>query len=221
MFENFLKFFINNSRMNYTLFFLIFIVGIYSYVKIPKEIFPSFELDMISVRGNYTGASVDILNKMAVNEIEDGIKNIDGIDTISSIISPGKFSIVIELKKGENRFNIADKIKDAVTLTKSNLPSDMDEPSVNVLEIKRDLIELSILSDKLTIAELKQIAEVAKDKILDIPHISEVTIFGDSDLYYDVIIDERKVDGYGINPQGGLSSNVKPFIYVSIGSNRG
>ncbi len=44
--------------------------------KTPKEIFPNFELDMISIRGAYTGASVDILDKMAVTEIEDNIKKI-------------------------------------------------------------------------------------------------------------------------------------------------
>ena len=42
--------------------------------KTPKEIFPNFDLDMISVKGSYAGASVDILDKMAVTEIEDKLK---------------------------------------------------------------------------------------------------------------------------------------------------
>lgn len=209
MFEKLIKFFINNSKVNYTLFFLIFAAGIIAYNKTPKEIFPSFDLDMISVKGSYTGASVDILNKMAVNEIEDNIKNIDGIDTVTSIISPGRFSIVIELKKGSNRYNIANEIKDAVTLTVPDLPNDMDEPSTNVIEIKRDLIELSIVSDTLKLFELKQIAKDAKDRILDIPNIAEVSIFGDSDLYYEVVINEKKVDAYGINQSD---------VYNAIGS---
>ncbi|MBD3842808.1 MAG: efflux RND transporter permease subunit, partial [Campylobacterales bacterium] len=69
MFERFLRFFVENSRMNYTLFVLVFAIGIWSYTKMPKEIFPAFEMDMISIRGAYTGASVDILDKMAVTEI--------------------------------------------------------------------------------------------------------------------------------------------------------
>jgi len=40
MFEKFLRFFINNSRMNYTLFVLVFAIGVVSYIKTPKEIFP-------------------------------------------------------------------------------------------------------------------------------------------------------------------------------------
>ena len=42
MFESFLRFFVNNSRMNYTLFVLVFLVGIWSYNNTAKEIFPSF-----------------------------------------------------------------------------------------------------------------------------------------------------------------------------------
>jgi HAE1 family hydrophobic/amphiphilic exporter-1 len=133
MFEKVLRFFVENSRMNYTLFLLVFAIGIWSYSKTPKEIFPSFDLDMISIKGSYSGASVDILDKMAVTEIEDNIKNIDSVDTMSTIVSPGKFTIVLELKKGKNKYQEADKIKDAITLIKSNLPSDMDEPSVNTL----------------------------------------------------------------------------------------
>ena len=98
MFEKILRFFVENSRINYTLFILVFAVGVWSYTKTPKEIFPSFDLDMISIKGSYSGASVDILDKMAVSEIEDKIKNYDSSDTMSTIISPGKFTIVLELK---------------------------------------------------------------------------------------------------------------------------
>jgi HAE1 family hydrophobic/amphiphilic exporter-1 len=99
MFEKFLRFFVENSRMNYTLFLLVFAIGIWSYSKTPKEIFPSFDLDMISIKGSYSGASVDILDKMAVTEIEDNIKNIDSVDTMSTIVSPGKIYYCFRTKK--------------------------------------------------------------------------------------------------------------------------
>ena len=115
MFEKFLRFFVENSRMNYNLFLLVFAIGILSYYKTPKEIFPSFELDMISIKGSYVGASVDILDKMVVSEIEDNLKNVDSVDTISTIVSPGRFTIVLELKKGYSKYVEADKIKDIIS----------------------------------------------------------------------------------------------------------
>ena len=199
MFDKFLKFFIDNSRMNYVLFVLIFAIGIWSYTKTPKEIFPSFELDMISVKGSYTGASVDILDKMAVTEIEDNLKNLDSVDTMTTVISPGRFSIVLELKKGFDRYREADKIKDIITLTKSNLPSDMDEPSVKALDRTRTLVDIAITSDKLKIDELKPLADNFKSELLNISGINEINVFGDSDKYFEVLLDDQKIEALGLN----------------------
>ena len=199
MFDKVLKFFVENSRVNYTLFILVFAIGIWSYTKTPKEIFPSFELDMISIKGSYSGASVDILDKMAVVEIEDNIKNIDSVDTMTTVISPGSFSIVLELKKGKNKYNEADKVKDAIALIKTNLPSDMDEPTVNVLNRSRSLIDVTLTSKKYSTDELKPFADTLKSQILGITGIDDVTIFGDSDKYFEVLIDDKKIDALNLN----------------------
>ena len=148
MIEKILRFFVNNSRLNYFLFVFVFLTGIVLYTKIPKEIFPSFELDMVSVNGYYAGSSIDMLDKMAVKEIETELKNIDGIEKMATVISAGKFSIILELEKRVDKYNTADKVKDAITLTKQYLPSDMDEPSVKVLEIKKDLMRIAVSSNE-------------------------------------------------------------------------
>ena len=199
MFEQILKFFVNNARLNYALFFLLFLAGIFSYNKIPKEIFPNFDLDMISIKGHYSGASVDILDKMVVREIEDELQSVNGIDTISSIINPGKFTIILELEKGENRFEMTNKVEDAVNLTISNLPSDMDEPVVTALEVRRRLAEVTISSNNLSLEELKSEADDLKSKILAVKDIAEVTIYGASDKLYKISLDEKKIEAYGIN----------------------
>ncbi len=213
MFERFLRFFVDNSRMNYVLFFLIFAVGIWSYNKMPKEIFPTFEMDMISISGSYTGASVDILDKMAVSEIEDNVKSLEGVIETTTVISPGKFSIILEIQKGKDRYNMADKVKDAVALSKSDLPSDMDEPTVNVVERSRDLINISLTSDKLSVDQMKGFADDFKSDILTIGGISEVTVFGDSDKYYEILLDDQKIEAYGID-KNELFDTIASLSYI-------
>jgi len=199
MFEKFLRFFVNNARMNYVLFFLVFAAGIWSYQKMPKEIFPSFELDMISITGSYTGASVDILDKMAVKEIEDNVKSIEGIVDMTTIISPSRFTIILELAEDKDRYNIADKVKDAVALTKGDLPSDMDEPNVKVIDRSRDLVDISLTSNMISVDQMKNFADKFKSQILNLNGVSEVTIFGDSDKYYEILFNEKKIKSFGIN----------------------
>jgi len=208
-----LRFFVLNSKLNYTLFFLIFIAGVYSYIKIPKEIFPNFDLEMVSVKGSYSGASVDILDKMIVREIEDELQTVNGIDTISTIISPGKFTIIIELEKGENRYEMAKKIDDAVKLTKDNLPSDMDEPVVTAMEVRRRLAEVTISSNELSLEHLKDEAEEFKSELLSIKDVAEVTIYGSSDKFYKISLNEKKIDAYGLD-KNEIFEKIKTISFI-------
>jgi multidrug efflux pump subunit AcrB len=213
MFERFLRFFIDNARINYLLFILVFILGIYSYIKTPKEIFPSFELDMISISGHYNGASIDILDKMAVKDIEDEVKNIDGIKEMATIISPTRFNMILELEKRVDRYNTANKVKDALSVAKQNLPDDMDEPIVSVLEIKRDLLDISIVCDPNSDLDLVKRANYLKDKISNLKNISEVIIRGDSEIYYDITLNMKKIKALKLN-ENLLFNEIASLSYI-------
>jgi len=218
MFEKLLRFFVDNSRLNYFLFILVFLSGIVLYTKTPKEIFPSFELDMVSVNGHYAGASIDMLDKMAVREIESELKNIDGIDKMATIISAGKFNIILELEKRVDKYNTADKVKDAIALSRQNLPADMDEPTVKVLEIKKDLMRIAVSSDKASHSQLIEAANRMKEKITLLKNISEVSIFGDSDKYYDIRLNSEKIRALGLDENSVISALSKLSYIFPIGA---
>ncbi len=198
MFEQFLRFFLVNSRMNYTLFVLVFAIGIWSYNKMPKEVMPTFELDQVSISGHYTGASVDVLNKMAVVDIEDNVKSINGVVDMTTIITPGKFSVIVEFRKGLNRYDMLNKVKDVVTANISNLPKDMDEPIVTLLDRSKDLMDIALTSNVKSVDEMKEFTTRFKSKLYGIDGVSEVNIVGDSDKFYEVVLDDKKLEGYGI-----------------------
>ncbi len=199
MFEKMLRFFIDNYKINYTLFFLIFAMGIYAYTQIPKEISPTIEPNSITVRGSYSGASVDILNKMAVQEIEDEVQNIVGVDSVTSVVSPGRFTIVLELDKRVDKSDVMADVEDAISLIRVNLPSDMDEPIIRGVAHSRSIMHVSMLSSEISRDELKALSKKIKSRLLSIEDVSDVTIFGDSELFYEVLIDERKVNAYNLS----------------------
>jgi len=213
MFENLLKFFINNARMNYLLFLLIFLTGIYSYTKTPKEIFPSFELNMVAITGGYTGASIDILDKMVVKRIEDEVKNIDGVKEMSTIISPAKFNMILELEKRVDKYNTANKIKDAISITKQYLPEDMNEPMVQVLTTGKGLMAVAISSKTAGHGELINHAKILKEKISTLKNISEVTIYGDAEMYYDISLNSQKIQALGLE-ENSIASAIRGLSYV-------
>ncbi|WP_458699734.1 efflux RND transporter permease subunit [Sulfurospirillum sp. 1307] len=197
--EKLIRFFSDNAKMNYILFILVCFVGITSYMKTPKEVFPSFELDKIIISGSYSGASIDILDKMAVREIEDKLQGLQGVDDMTSTISPGSFRITLELIKGTNKYDTAAKIKDYIDEVKQNFPSDMNDPKVTVPSINKSLVDISISSKEKNLSGLIDFAKDLKTAILKVKDISEVTIYGDSDMYYNILVDERKIESLGLN----------------------
>ncbi len=211
MFEKFLKFFIDNYKINYTLFLLLFALGIYSYNQIPKEISPTIEPNSLTIRGSYAGASVDTLNKMAVQEIEDEVKNIVGVESVTSVISPGRFTIILELEDGADKTAAISDTEDAIALIRENLPSDMDEPIIRGVAHSRSIMHVSMLSSEISRDKLKALSKKFKSKLLSIKDVSDVTIFGDSELFYEVLIDEKKVNAYNLS----LDEVVRIFSEVS------
>ncbi|OQX49781.1 MAG: acriflavin resistance protein, partial [Epsilonproteobacteria bacterium 4484_20] len=109
------------------------------------------------------------------------------------------FNIILELEKRVDKYNTAEKVKNAIALIKQYLPSDMDEPVVNVLEVKRDLMRVAVSSEKASHAALIEAANRLKDKVSALKNISEVTIYGDSDKYYDIHLDTQKIRAYGLD----------------------
>ncbi|RXJ98824.1 multidrug transporter AcrB [Arcobacter sp. CECT 8986] len=208
-----IEYFLKNSRLNHTLLVFILVMGIFSYYKIPKEMFPSVALDSVRVTGGYTGASAESLDNFAVTEIENGIDSISGIDKVTSTITNGSFSINVELQEGTNKIKMLSDVKDAVSRARKYLPNDMTEPSVSSVDLQMSLLNISLYSSKYSKKELLQLSDDIKTKVLQIPSISEVSIYGDSDLQIDFYLDHKKINMYGLEPSSVISA-IRNLSYI-------
>ena len=209
----FLKYFIDNSRLNYALLVFLLYLGVNAYINIPKEIFPSVELDKISVRGTYSGASASNMDKMAVRDIEDSLANINGIDKTETTIAPGAFTMILTLNENTNKINVLNNVKDAVSLSKQYLPSDMLEPTATLMDKNRALVKLSISSKSLNRGELTETAQEIKSKLSKIKNISDISIRGDSEQEVSIKVNSEKIIAYGIQPSSVVNA-IRNLSYI-------
>lgn len=209
----FLQYFIDNSRLNYAILFFLLYLGVNAYINIPKEIFPTVELDKISVRGTYAGASASSMDKMAVRDIEDALSNISGIDKTETTIAPGAFTMILTLNESVNKIDILNNVKDAVSLSRAYLPSDMLEPTSTIMDKSRNLIKLSVSSKTLTRGELTQRAQEIKSKLSKLQDISEIKIWGDSKEEVSILVNSQKILAYGLKPSSVVNA-IKNLSYI-------
>ncbi|QDF28016.1 efflux RND transporter permease subunit [Halarcobacter anaerophilus] len=208
-----INYFLKNSNLNHTILLFIFILGVFSFIKIPKEIFPNVELEAVRISGYYSGASAQNLNNFAVAEIENQIESVSGIEKVSTYISSGYFSIKVELQTKADKSEVINDLKDAVSIAKRYLPSDMDEPTVSSINAQWSLLSISLGSSKVPRQKLQDISEKLKASLMQIKHISEITIYGDADLQVSIILNHKKIDSYNLNSTSVISA-IRELSYI-------
>ncbi len=200
MIKSFIVFGLEKPILNYLLLVFIFILSVFAYFKIPKEIFPISKLDAITITGSYAGASSDILDLMAVSKIEEELDTISEVDKVTTIIKTGYFTINVELKSGYTTADALDKVKDIISKIKTDLPADMTEPVVKETTHAFPLVTVAVFGD-LSKEELLKIAKDIKSKLSKLDDLSNITIWGESDKELLLTFDEAKMEGYGVNKQ--------------------
>jgi HAE1 family hydrophobic/amphiphilic exporter-1 len=213
----FIEYFARNKRLNYVLLFFILFLGVNAYQNIPKELFPEISLDKISISGGYSGASAENLDKMAVRDIEDEIDQISGIERVETVILSGSFSILLSLEDNADPADVLNKTKDAIARSRQYLPSDMVEPTAQILTHTRPLMSLSLSSNTLSQGELIEKAKEIKSKIARQQYVSEVKIYGDADQEVSIRLDEEKIKAYQMDPSVVISAVSKLSYIYPIG----
>ncbi|OQX58416.1 MAG: resistance-nodulation-cell division family transporter [Helicobacteraceae bacterium 4484_230] len=224
-----IRFFLDNTHLNHILLVFLIISGVYAYIKIPKELFPDMALNKIVISGSYPGASANNLDKMAVRDIEDDVSAVSGVGKIESVITPGRFSVIITLDEDAHEIDVLNRVKDAIANIGRNLPADMNMPVARSLVKMRYFIKLSVSSEKLDFDELLEQAKDIRSRLLKVAHISQVDIYGDSDKKVEIKLDALALRAYHLNPSDVISviknlsytfpigdiDDEKQFVFVS------
>lgn len=179
---------------------IIVILGLYSYITIPKESFPEVVIPTIYVGTPYPGNSPIDIENLITRPIEKELKSISGIKDITSTSVQDYSTIIVEFNPEEDIAKALQDVKDAVDKAKSDLPTDLDSDP-NVMDI--DLTELPILyiniSGDYSINELKTYAEYLEDEIEKLSEVSKCEIKGALDREIRVDADIYKMEAVEVS----------------------
>jgi hydrophobic/amphiphilic exporter-1 (mainly G- bacteria), HAE1 family len=197
--RNLIRFAIEKPLLNHILLGFIFMLSIFAYINIPKEIFPPMNMDKIVITGGYSGTSADVLDKMVVQTIEDDMQNIDDLEDIKSNIKNGAFTIMADIKPGSDNILVLNDVKDIVSGVKKDLPADMNEPIAKI-QLHAFPLALIALSGNVSKKELLVKADELKSELSKFKDLSDITIRGDADEELDIVLNNEKIRAYGLQP---------------------
>ena len=191
---------INNRTTVGFLAFLIAVMGISTYISLPKDSYPEIKQPIVYVGTPYPGNSPIDMENLVTREIEKEINTISEVDNIKSTSVQDYSTIIVECNTDTDVEDALTKVKDAVDRAKPELPDDLpSDPNVFELNFSEFPILNINLSGDYTLEQLKNYGEYLEDEIEGITEISKVEIRGVDEREVKVKVDPYLLEARKIN----------------------
>lgn len=150
--------------------------GLISGLRIKQEVFPEFELDLISISVAYPGASPAEVEQGILLAVEEEVRGLDGVKRVTSRAAEGFGTVQVELLLGANPDKALQDVKSAVDRITS-FPADAERPLVQ-LRTSRNQVTTIVVYGDLDESVLRDAGERVREELLADPRITLVELSG-------------------------------------------
>jgi multidrug efflux pump subunit AcrB len=185
-----------NSVAANLLALVIIIGGLLNLGRIKQEVFPEFNLDIVTVVVPYPGAAPAEVEQGIALAIEEAVRGVDGVKKVTSNSTEGAASVVIELLLGSDPDKVLQEVKNEVDRIRT-FPEEAEDPQVALLSRKQKVITLILAGDQER-ATLHALAEKARADLLATGQVTQVEVEGIPPLELTIEIDRAALMSFGL-----------------------
>lgn len=198
---------------------LITIMGISTYLSLPKDSYPEIEQPVVYIGTSYPGNSPLDMENLVTRPIEKELNTISEVDNIKSTSVQDYSTIIVEFDPKTDVEDALTKVKDAVDRAKPELPTDLPaDPNVFELNFSEFPIFNINLAGNFKQEELKRYAEYLEDEIEKLTEISKVEIKGIDEKEVKIKVDPYELEARKLN-FGDIESAVQAENVTLSGGN--
>jgi hydrophobic/amphiphilic exporter-1 (mainly G- bacteria), HAE1 family len=197
---NFSAWSIRNPVPPILLFVVLMLVGIMSFRALPITQFPNIDVPIIAVSVAQSGATPVELETQITKRVEDAVAGITGVKHINSTVTDGSSVTAIEFRLEVPTAKALQDVKDAVTKVRSDLPSGVDEPVVQSIDVEGQAIQTyAVRAPGQTLEQLSwYIDDTVKRQLQGLPGVGRVERQGGVDREIRVDLDPAKLQAQGV-----------------------
>ncbi|AFL69086.1 efflux RND transporter permease subunit [Sulfurospirillum barnesii] len=205
------------NKVTANILMLIFLVGgVYMSLYIKKEVFPEFDLDMVTISVAYPGASPEEVEQGIVLSIEEEIRSIEGVKEVTATAKEGVASVIAELHEKGNKNRTYQDIQQAIDSI-TTFPEDAEKPVISMSSRKRRVVSLAIMGEGEPLV-LRELAEIVRERLLQSSGISQVELVGARNYEVEIALDRVVLERYGLSMQNVSDIIAKESVELSGGN---
>ena len=176
----------------------IIILGVISYITLPKEAAPEIVIPNIFVSTTYQGVAPKDIETLVTRPLEEELNTISDVQEITSVSAEGYSQINVEFVAGMDMNEALQKVRERVDVAKAELPEAADDPriiEINMAEFP--IVQVNIAGDY-GLVRLREVAEDLQDQLEQIPSVLEVSLSGGLEREILVAVDLSRLKFYDL-----------------------
>lgn len=174
--------------------------GVLGYMNTDLAYMPDMNFPIALVSASYSGAGPEEMEELVTKPIEGVLSTITGVDTLTSVSGTGSSMVLIQFVDGTDLDMAAIDMREKIDMIKDSLPEDATEPRVMKMDMNAETIEIGITSQKYNLNELYELLDnQLTSQFEKIEGVSSVDMIGGIEKEVQVIVNQDKLNGYGLS----------------------
>ncbi|WLA81456.1 efflux RND transporter permease subunit [Bradyrhizobium elkanii] len=218
------------SHPTLVLFLMIILAaaGFFSYEKLGRAEDPFFTVKVVNVSVMWPGATSQEMQMQVADPIEKKLQELPFFDKVQTYSKPGFTAMQVSFKDSTSPKDVPYLfylLRKKLVDVQGELPSGILGPEVNDEFSDVDSILYMMTGDGANYAQLKKVAEGFRQRLLKVPGVTKIDLYGTQDERIFVEFSHAKLATLGITPQALFDSlakqnNVTPAGTVESSSQR-
>lgn len=178
------------------------VLGLYSYRRMPVELFPNIEFPAVTVVTTYPGAGPEEIETLVSKPLEEAVSTIGNIDTVQSYSREGMSIVMAQFKIGTDIEAAVADVRSRVDATRGTLPLDAETPVISKLEVGAIPVLSLGVSGKRSLRDLFQLSDTTiKDRLSTVDGVASISVTGASKREIQVRLDPARLAAHAIGLQ--------------------
>ncbi len=199
---NLSKWALDHAALTRYLMVVLLLLGVAAYFQLGQDEDPPFTFRAMVLRSYWPGATAQQMAEQVTDKLERSLQEVTHVDKIRSYSKPGESQIIFQVKDNFNPaevtnvwYNVRKKIGDM----RGTLPPGVQGPFFNDEFGDVYGVIYALEADGFNYAELKGFADDVRQRLLRVPDVAKVELFGVQDEKLYIEISQKRLAQMGLD----------------------
>jgi multidrug efflux pump len=193
---------LEHASLTRYLMVVLMLLGLVSYFQLGQDEDPPFTFRIMVVRAYWPGATAQQVAEQVTDKLERALQEVPYADKIRSYSKPGESQIIFQVKDSSRPSDVSNlwyTVRKKVGDMHGTLPTGVVGPFFN--DDFGDVygVIYALQADGFSNAELKTFADTARQRLLRVPDVAKVELFGAQDEKLFVEISQKRLAQLGLD----------------------